>query len=323
MTDTAARQLRRILHVIPRLADDREHSLADIARHAGVDVATLRRDLWSLVTRFQEPGGFVEGVQLYLESDRVSLVSNHFRRPMRLTAPELCALELGLAMLRAERPLEEHRAIDHARARLRKVLTKLPDDATLEGGHHAVIGMVPHAGRLAAVRQALRRRCKLHLAYRRSGAEETTHRTIAPYALVVASGMFYVVAYCERSEGLRIFRMDRVEAAEVGEERFDLPAGFSLDAVLRDGRAFHAEQVRTLRVRYSPRIARWIAEREGRSPAADGSLTVEHPLADEDWAIRHVLQYGPDAEVLAPAELRTAVRARLCAMMADAGPADA
>ena len=320
MSDTAAAQLRRVLHVIPQLADDREHSLAEIAGRLAVDVETLRRDLWSLVTRFQEPGGFVEGVQLYLEADRVSLVSNHFRRPMRLTAPELCALELGLAMLRQERPPDEHRAIDRARDRLREVIVRLPAEPAPVESHHASVGATVDAGHLAAVRRALRGRCKLRLEYRRSAADGSTTRTIAPYALVVASGMFYVVAYCDRSEALRIFRLDRVERAEPTDERFDVPAGFSLDAVLRDGRAFHAEQPPTMRVRYSPRIARWIAEREGREPAADGSLTMDHPLADEDWALRHVLQYGPDAEVLEPAALRAAVRARLTAMLAAGRP---
>jgi predicted DNA-binding transcriptional regulator YafY len=68
-------------------------------------------------------------------------------------------------------------------------------------------------------------------------------------------------------------------------------------------------------VRYSSRIARWIAEREGKTLAEDGSLTMEHPLADGEWAVRHVLQYGPDVTVLEPSEVREAVRRRLEAMV--------
>ena len=33
-----------------------------------------------------------------------------------------------------------------------------------------------------------------------------------------------------------------------------------------------------------------------------------------DWAVRHVLQYGADAEVLAPGELREAIVERLSAL---------
>jgi predicted DNA-binding transcriptional regulator YafY len=43
---------------------------------------------------------------------------------------------------------------------------------------------------------------------------------------------------------------------------------------------------------------------------------VEHPLADTDWAVRHVLQYGPDAEVLEPAAVREEIVRRLQGMMA-------
>jgi predicted DNA-binding transcriptional regulator YafY len=38
---------------------------------------------------------------------------------------------------------------------------------------------------------------------------------------------------------------------------------------------------------------------------------VEHPLADMDWAVRHVLQYGPDVDVLEPVEVREKVCERL------------
>ena len=53
---------------------------------------------------------------------------------------------------------------------------------------------------------------------------------------------------------------------------------------------------------------------------ADGSLTVDHPLVDMQWGVRHVLQYGPDAEVLEPAEVREDVARRLAALVgASAG----
>lgn len=191
----------------------RRHTPLEIAERVGVDEETIRGDLWSLVTRFQEPGGFVEGVQLYVESGRVSLVSNHFRRPMRLTAPELCALALGLAMLRAERPPDEHRAIDRGRERLRQVLARLPPDPVTDGHRHASFGVDVNVERLSTVRGALRNRRKLRLTYRRGDARSASERVICPYALVVSSGMFYVVGYCTDSEGLRIFRLDRIEGA--------------------------------------------------------------------------------------------------------------
>ena len=122
--------------------------------------------------------------------------------------------------------------------------------------------------------------------------------------------MWYVVANCGEDD-VRIFRLDRVEGVKVLETAYERPRDFSLDDVVRGGKAFHGAGLGALRVRYSPRIARWIAEREGKELESDGSLVLEHPLADMDWAVRHVLQYGPDAEVLEPAEVRRAVVERL------------
>ena len=47
----------------------------------------------------------------------------------------------------------------------------------------------------------------------------------------------------------------------------------------------------------------------------DGAVTVEYPLGDEDWAVRHVLQYGPDAEVVAPDSVRESVQDRLVGIL--------
>ena len=304
--DTAAAQLRRILQLIPHFADDKPHSFESIAERLGTDVETVRRDVRSLVERF-DPGGFVEGVQAYVESDRVSLISNHFLRPMRLTSTELQALELGLAMLRTERPPDEHPVIDRARARLREALVKLPPDSMPKLLSHATFGANGSTEHLAAIRTSLTGRRKLRLSYRRGGAEQPGARTVCPYALVSASGMLYVIAHCEGSSGIRIFRLDRIEEEQALADRYEVPAGFSLDEIVRDGKVFHAEQPPRLRVQYSPRIARWIAEREGLTLEADGSLTAEYPLADVQWAVRHVLQYGPDAEVLSPPDVREEV----------------
>ena len=318
MSDAAAAQLRRILALVPELADDEEHSIDSLAEVLGTDRATLLADLRSLSERY-DPGGFAEeGVSLYIERERVSLTSPHFRRPMRLTTPELCALELGLAMLEAERPPEERSAIARARERLRDVIARLPAAAAADAAalRHATLGDAGDATHLPALRQALHAGRKLRLRYRRGDSSETTERIVCVYSLVVASGAWYAAAFCERSDDIRIFRLDRVESADLLAEPYTVPATFSVDAVLRDRKVLVGEMAATMTVRYSPRIARWIAEREGRALEPDGSLTMEHPLMDVQWGVRHVLQYGPDAEVLGPAGVRAEVGRRLAAMAA-------
>ena len=104
---------------------------------------------------------------------------------------------------------------------------------------------------------------------------------------------------------MRRFRLDRVLDAEVLEDSFEAPAGFDLHAHVQGGRAFVADEPTEVRVRYGRRIARWIREREpGAELLSDGGVIVSHTVADPRWIVAHVLQYGPDAEVLEPAKIR-------------------
>ena len=315
MSETAAEQLRRILHLLPHVADGEEHALEEVAALAGTSPDTLLSDLTSLVERFDAPGGFVEGVQIYLGGGGVSVVSSHFLRPMRLTMPELCALELGLSVLRSSAAPDELGPIDRALERLRRTVAELPSNERHAELRHAELAFAGRAQHLAAVRSSVVARRKLSIVYRGgASAAPPAARVIRPYALIYASGTWYAAAFCERSEAMRFFRVDRIEGAQPLDATFEPPAELDIAALLASGRAFRAESAPAMTVRYSPRVARWIAEREGRPLAADGSLTLEHPVADPQWAVRHVLQYGPDAEVVAPAGIRRLVAERLRAM---------
>ena len=52
------------------------------------------------------------------------------------------------------------------------------------------------------------------ITYRKAGDQAASSRLLCPYDLVYASGMWYVVANCG-DEGLRFFRLDRVEDVEI------------------------------------------------------------------------------------------------------------
>ncbi len=312
--EVAAAQLRRILQLIPTLADDRDHPIDEVAARAGVTRGVLLRDLRSLADRFDDPGGFVEGVSILIDQDQVSVHASHFHRPMRLTRHEVAALELGLAMLRGERPPDEHGAIDRARERLGQVAAEADQDEDALLRTAEPLG--PDAGEpehRALIRSAIERSRKVRIDYQKAAELAAAVRMVCPYALVHSNGMWYLVAHCDGS-GFRFFRMDRVRAVEPTDERFERTEPIPAD-VSAGGAMFRAEAAGSVTIRYSPRIARWIAEREGKELDAEGGLTMEHPCADADWAVRHVLQYGPDAEALAPPEIRDAVRSRLRAMV--------
>jgi proteasome accessory factor C len=323
MMTTASAQLKRLLLALPSLADDRAHSLRDVAARVGTDVETLRRDLNTLVTRVtDDPGGFTEGVQLLLGSESVQLQTpgGHFRRPMALSRVELHALELGLAALQQEAPPDERAAMIRARARLRKAITKMPNDdvSTARAGRYLALGgeSDDERGIRRELQRCIRERSVATIAYRGAGAATDDARRVQPLGVIWSRGAWFLVAWCERSTGIRVFRLDRIVKATCEVERFTPPAGFSLESVLREGKVLVGGGDATMRVRYTAKVARWIAEREAVTVEEDGSVVAEYPLLDLEWGVRQVLRYGPDVEVLRPVELREAVIARLTQLCA-------
>jgi proteasome accessory factor C len=338
MSARADAQLQRLLAAFPLMEHDPDLTLAELAARVGTDAATLRRDFAQL-DREELPPGWVQAVEVHIGARGVSMRSSHFKAPMRLTRPEVAALELGLSLLQQELPVEEREGVARVRGLLRQLA--VPSVATVvdrrrgEGGDalrapaiaaEAVPAAPPAAGeaQLAAfgvLHQALEARCTVALLYRAAGPGEPAARLVRPYALVRAHAHVYLVAHCEQAGALRVFRLDRVAEVRVTEARFVMPPDFSVESVLRDGRVFVREQPaeEELVVRYAPGVARWIAEREGVPTAADGSVVVRYPLADRDWAVRHVLQYGEDAVVLAPATVQRAVLAVLDRLAGEEG----
>jgi|CXWL01.1.fsa_nt_gi proteasome accessory factor C len=315
---TAAARFRRLMTVLPRFAEHDTHRLDDLATECCVPVEQLSADLQALADRFDDPGGYVEGVAVMIDGDRVSVRTDHFRRPMRLTVAELCALELGLALLEREHDGEATTTHPMAqlRARLATLITRLPQDAAYDGLRDGALAHPAQARAVPRLRDALRRRRVVTLQYQKDHDDVAQSRTVRPYALRFSRGAWYLSGWCERSDGLRLFRCDRIVDVTLIDREHEVPADFSPDQLMVDGKVFHAgEPSPVLTVRYSTGIARWIAERDGGLIESDGSALRSMPLADREWAIRHVLQYGPDAQIVSPVELRDELRDRIKRMI--------
>jgi proteasome accessory factor C len=308
---TAIAQLTRILNLIPALADGEPHRINDLIYDVGIDRSLLLHDLESITERFDVPDDFADGLQIFLDADTLSIVPNHFLRPMRLTKGELCALELGLAMLQAERPPFEHGPMDFARYLLEQIIAKLPDEEIASDLRVTTLSAAGDLEHLRRLREAFRLRRRVRLRYRKAEEAKASLRIICPYGIAFASGMWYAIAHHDGADEVRIFRLDRIEEVELLDAKFKLPKDDVVGAIVREGKAFQSSEATTLRVRYSPKVARWIAEREGKRLDEDGSLTMEHALADTDCAVRHLLQYGPEVEILEPKEVREAIVKRL------------
>ena len=159
----------------------------------------------------------------------------------------------------------------------------------------AELGGADEPGIRASLRTAVRSRRKASIGYQKADAEAPTLRIVCPYATVFVSGAWYLVARCEDTASLRFFRTDRIQSVEVLEQTFRRPAGFVAEELVQNGRAFVADGAGSVTVRYGPRIARWIAEREGAAVAGRVAHADPSPGRCRLGGTPRLPQYGPDA----------------------------
>jgi proteasome accessory factor C len=284
-------------------------SLEELSRVLGVGANQVFKDITQVTQRayYQPTGG--DDLLLEIEGGRVTLFTpNAFHRPVRLSMAEAVCLGLALRGRLAGRwePGGEANA-EPATLRLltslETTLSTIPTEDVLARIEAADLRPDP-AGIREVLSLALEAREECRLQYLKPGDDAPDHRTVRPYAMVHGEGQWYLLAWCTSSEGIRTFRMDRVLDAEPTGQRFPEPEAFDPESHIKGGRVFRADRKMAVKVRYSPAVARWIAEREAAEPSGDGSLTVTYQVADPHWIVRHVLQYGPDAVVLEPEEVR-------------------
>ena len=165
------------------------------------------------------------------------------------------------------------------------------------------------AGSLAVLREAIAVRAVVEFEYR------SAVRAVEPLGLLLRHGFWYLVAIDRERGERRTFRVDRIDGeVVVGEagafERpsVDLAAAFPADPKLIAISDSDAEVLRTALVRVGQPQASLLeahlgpqsVHRRGEDGSVEFSVEYRNPEAMRAW----VLGFGPDAEVLAPEELR-------------------
>lgn len=84
----------------------------------------------------------------------------------------------------------------------------------------------------AALRKAVRERCKVRFAYNDVQGRGTT-RTVRPLAVMFFGPVWLLAAWCETRSDFRVFRLDRMVSLTTLADRFTSEAGRTLDDFLK------------------------------------------------------------------------------------------
>ncbi|GAA5163036.1 helix-turn-helix transcriptional regulator [Ornithinimicrobium tianjinense] len=306
--ESATSRLARLLTMVPWLLNRQGIDLASAAAELGVSEAQVVDDL-ELLFVCGLPGHYPDDlIDARWEDGRV-FVSNAdtISRPLRLTRDEALALIVALRALADTPGLTQHDAIDRALAKLEAAAG---ESASTAAAVSVDLEQPLDPDLAASLRDALARARRVHLRYTVASRDETTERDVDPIRVVGVDGRWYLEGWCHRAEGVRLFRLDRVEELRVldvdGTPPADLPPRELGAGVYR---AAPEDLVVTLHL--EPGSA-WIAETvpvERVDRRDDGSLEVVLRVADPAWLRRLVWRQAGQVRVLAPAELVVGVGA--------------
>lgn len=308
-------QLGRQWKIIQHLMTARHgKTVAEIAEAVDSHPRSVYRDLEALETA---------GFPLYTEREgnrnRWCLLEEARRPvPIPLDLTELMALSLSRNLLGALEGTVFATAMASLADKIRSVLTpawrgyldRLGATLTAAPAPHKDYGA--HAAVLDRVNQALMERRWLDITYFTMHRLAETRREIAPYRLRYADGALYLVAFCRLRQGVRIFAVDRIREARVLDEPVSPPDDFDADRFLASSFGVFQGPVTRVRIRFSKRVAGYIAERiwhrsQRLEETGDGGLIFEAEVAGLAEIQAWVLRWGAEARVLAPERLVAAV----------------
>jgi proteasome accessory factor C len=287
-------RLQRVLALVPWILAHPGVTIAELAARFEVSERELERDLELLPMCGLPPYTADRLIDVSVIDGEVEIrLAEYFERPLRLTPAE------GLALLAAGRALLAVPGSDDD-GPLATALAKLDEALGAPGSLAVDVGASDQLQRLQDAEADDER---VEIDYYSFARDEMTTRVIDPWRVFHAFGAWYVAAWCHRAQAERLFRVDRVRAVRATGERFDPASRADDDARDLVYRPRPEDPRVTLRLASA---AEWVVEshpHESATRADDGTWQVVLAISEPAWLERLLVALGPDATVVAPADL--------------------
>lgn len=296
-------RLVRLLNMVPYFQANPGISAAEAAADLGVTQKQLMDDLnqlWMCGLPGYGPGDLID-LSFSEESIEVTF-SAGMDRPLRLTSPEATALLVALRAL-----VEVPGMVDPEAAR--SAIAKIESAAGAAGHATLPAAAAAESPSAAAVRDAVRRRRALAIEYYSASRDASSQRVVDPIRIVFVGDQSYLEAWCRDAEGVRLFRFDRIDDAQVLDEPSSPPPPavqegphtslFDADPLLPSATLRVAPDASWMFDYYPMRVL---------TELPDGSCEAAMTYASDEWMARLVLGFGSSVQVLAPQSLADRVR---------------
>jgi predicted DNA-binding transcriptional regulator YafY len=209
------KRISRLTAIITQLQTKRLVTAPELASKFSVSVRTIYRDIRALEDA---------GIPIYVEEGKGYSLMEHYRLP-----PVMFTESEANALIAAEQLVlnnKDSSLIEDYSAAIDKIKSVLPlnvkDKANLlsERTQFNQINQIERtSSNLSALQFALTNFLLTKIEYANE-ANQTTERTIEPFALLSTRSNWLLVAWCWLRKDFRYFRLDRIKKLEVLSERF-------------------------------------------------------------------------------------------------------
>lgn len=305
-----SKRLVRLLNMVPYLKARPGISKVQAAAELGVSLSQLQTDLEQLVMCGLPGYGPGELIDVTFYEDRLDVFeSAGVDRPLRLTSREATVMLMALRALVDMPGIVDPRAARSATAKIEEAAGAATPAAPASGGHDESAADV--------VRDGVQQHHALAIDYYAASRDSVSHRIVDPIRVVLIGAHSYLEAWCRESEGVRLFRFDRIDDAQL----LDGPSAPPEPArhAETDTSLFDADpSLPVAIVRVAPSAA-WMFEyypmqTVGELP--DGWREAQMTYASDEWLTRLLLGMGDEVQVLAPKSLVAGVREAAVAALA-------
>lgn len=289
-------RLRRLLAILPWLAERGEATIEEVARRFGMSEQQVVADLELAACCGLPPYTPDTLIELIVSEGSVSAsFGPTIARPMRLTPAEGFTLAASARAILAVPGPDSEGALARALRKLEAVLGP-------GGGVEVAVQGAEEAPWLDRLRRAARDGEAVEIEYHSASRDEVTRRVVEPEPPFSSEGRWYFEAYCHLAGDRRRFRADRVLGAVSSGRHFEPLAATASQPGPSFAPGPEAREVTLL----LPPAARWVSEAYSTvsvEELPDGWQRLVIAFGGEAWLERLLLRMGPEGRVIGPEDL--------------------
>ncbi len=294
----------RLLAIVLELQGKGRQRAEDLAATFETSKRTIYRDIQALGQA---------GVPLIsVPGHGYSLMKGYFLPPLSFTTDEATMLLLGSDFMARNFDAQYRAAAQLAGRKIAGVLPeKLRDEVQyLQSNIRFIVMDGPERSAEPEKLQQLRRaiierttvRFRYHTRHAEDGREAQSTREADPYSLVHVSTAWHLVAYCHMRQGIRYFRLDRMEKLELLAKTFTRRTDFQMGDY--QGR----ERNIIVRALFDRKVARWAHESRSYYAVTEEEtpegLMVTLRVRQVSEVLQWLLSWGRHVHILEPESLR-------------------